>query len=266
MKDGEKRVGRWFEDNRDRKKTAALAVVGVSFLALAAVYLLRPGGRVWHALSAGEKISTCQLKEGQYCIECKDPGMSRRVVSREDWAVGCFSCPYFTEEELFHPGLQSIFYGEVKDIREYALQGDGMRDGKKVNPIPYYCHVLTVVVKRGIAGGLTRGREVNLLCNWKYHFEELVDLALQEEIAEGNHALFLVEGNAVTIRDLERGEEIDVLGQVSGRLGGFLIENKEYGHLDRLGSREETISYYKKHNLFGEDDLLEEEGSEGDDA
>ena len=47
-----------------------------------------------------------------------------------------------------------------------------------------------------------------------------VDLARQEEIAEGDHALFLVEGNAVKIRDREKGETINILGQVFGHLGG----------------------------------------------
>ena len=39
-----------------------------------------------------------------------------------------------------------------------------------------------------------------------------VDLARQEEISEGDYALFLVEGNAVKIRDREKGETIDILG------------------------------------------------------
>lgn len=137
-------------------------------------------------------------------------------------AATCFAYPYSTEEELFHSGLQCIFYGEVKDIRKYVLRGDSVRDGKKVN----------------------------LLCQWKYHCEGWVDIALQEEIAKGDHALFLVEGNAMKIRDREKGETIDILGQVSGRLGGYVIENEEYEHLDCLGSRKETIFNYKKHDLL----------------
>lgn len=250
MRDKEKKVKQWFGDKRHRRQAAVAAVMGVLLLAMAVVYLLWPGGRLWYALSAGEEVSTYLLKEGQYCIEYKDPGMNHRIASEEEWAVGFFSYPYSTEEELFHSGLQCIIYGEVKDIREYVLQGDSMRDGKKVNPVPYYCHVLTVAVKRGIAGGLVRGREVNLLCQWKYHCEGWVDIALQEEIAKGDHALFLVEGNAMKIRDREKGETIDILGQVSGRLGGYVIENEEHEHLDRLGSRKETISYYKKHDLL----------------
>ncbi len=77
-----------------------------------------------------------------------------------------------------------------------------------------------------------------------------VDLARQEEIAEGDHALFLVEGNAVKIRDREKGETIDILGQVFGHLGGFVVESNVYEHLDRLSSRKEIVSYYKKHNLI----------------
>lgn len=231
-------------------RKVAVAAVGTFLLAMAAVYLLWPGGRLWHALSSGEVISTCRLKEGQYCNEYKDPGMDRRNISKMNSATACYVFPYSTEEELFHPRLQCIFYGEVKEIREYILQGDSMRDGKKVNPVPYYCHVLTVDVKRGIEGGLFRGREVKLLCKWKYHCEGWVDLARQEEIAEGDHALFLVEGNAVKIRDREKGETIDILGQVFGHLGGFVVESNVYEHLDRLDSRKEIVSYYKKHNLI----------------
>ncbi len=252
MGDRMKNLVDWLGDRRNRR-LVAVAVIGAVLLSVAALYLFCPGGRLWYALAGGEEISTCLPKEGQYCIKYKDPGMSQRIVSDHEWAVACYRYPYSTEEYLFHSGLRFILYGEVKDIREYVLQGDSMRNGKRVKPVPYYCHVLTVDVESGVEGGIVGKRQVKILCKWKYHCEEGVDPAMQEEIAEGDHALFLVEGNAVRIRDLEKGEGIDVLGQVSGRLGGYVIESRQYDHLDRLGSRNEVISYYKKHGLLQEE-------------
>ena len=105
MRDRMKRVEEWFGDKRHQRQ-AVVALMGVFLLAMSIVYLFWPGGRLWYAFSAGEEISTYLPKEGQYCIEYKDPGMNHRIVSPQDCAVGCFAYPYSTEEELFHSGLQ----------------------------------------------------------------------------------------------------------------------------------------------------------------
>lgn len=238
----------WCLEKKHRKKKVA-ALVGIFLLAAVLINLLCPGGKLWYALSVKEEISTCRLKKGQYCIESKDPGMSLRTSPEAAaGAYGCFASPYSTEEDLFHGGVRFILYGEVKEIREYVLQGDRIRDGKKVNPVPYYCHVITVAVKRGIDGGIFRGRKVRLLCKWKYHGDR--DLADEERIREGKNVLFLVEGDVVKIRDEEKGENLYALGQVAGRLGCYVVENKNYQNLGSLGSRKDTISYFKKHGLL----------------
>lgn len=76
------------------------------------------------------------------------------------------------------------------------------------------------------------------------------DLADEERIREGKNVLFLVEGDVVKIRDQEKGENLYVLGQVAGSLGCYVVENKDHQNLGSLASRQETISYYKKHELL----------------
>ena len=237
---------RWLGREKGRRTILAGVVLLIALFGLAA-YLMRPGRKLWHIVSAQETYRTCRLKQGQYCSEARDP----RRINYYDFATVCYSREFAPSYEslLFEQNLKFILYGEVEGIKNYVIEGDAVRDGKKVKPVPYYCHVITVRIRRGIYGGLEENQRVNLLCRWKYEERDESIESEGEYVEKGKNAIFLVAGNAARIEDQERGERIDILGRVPNERGSRLVECKEWKNLDSIGSKEEAVAFYLKHRI-----------------
>lgn len=227
------RVMDWWSARKRKKVILVSVLFGIIFLAIA-IYQLCPGGNIWFALSVQDRISTYQLKEGQYCIESKNsPRISSHLI--------CYSSPFFDEEELFGGDKKFILYGKVEKIKSFVMEGESTRNGQKINPVPYYAHVLTVKVKRGIYGGIHRGQHVNLLCKWKYNAEE-------RDYKEGKEGLFLIGGKVTEIRD--NGSSIYAIGELGNGGGNYIIKSRDYNGLEKIRSKKDAVAYYKKHGIF----------------
>lgn len=237
---------------KGRRVVLAGAILVVAMLWLGAC-MMRPGSKLWHMVSAQEAYQTCELKAGQYCSEAIEP---RKIYY--EYPIGCLTpepvCGGYYTSVLFEQRLSFILYGEVEGIKNYVIQGDAMRDGKKVKPVPYYCHVTTVRVKRGIYGGIEENQRVNLLCRWKYEERDYSSDMDWEYVEKGKRAIFLVEGNAARIEDQERGERIDILGKIPNERGSRVVECKEYkiNNLGRIRSKKEVEDYYLDHRIVWE--------------
>lgn len=234
---------------KGRRVALAGAILVVAMLWLEAC-MMRPGSKLWHMVSAQEAYQTCELKAGQYCSEAMEP----RKFDYSEYPTMCFArepTRSYTSV-LFEQRLSFILYGEVEGIKNYVIQGDAMRDGKKVKPVPYYCHVITVRVRRGIYGGIEEDQRVNLLCRWKYEERENSSDMDWEYVEKGKRAIFLVEGNATRIEDQERGERIDILGKIPNERGSRVVECKEFKNLGSICSKKEVEDYYLDHRIVWE--------------
>lgn len=229
----------WWLIRKHKKLILAGGLCGV-FLLVILINLICPGGKIWYRLSVQDTFNTYKLKKGQYCMKAMDPESS--IIE----ATVCYESSSYQVDKLFDD-INFILYGEVEKIKEYVIKGDDMREEKKVKPVPYYCHVVTVRIKRGIYGGVHRNQRVNLLCKWKYN-------ARETDIKVGREVLFLAGGDVAKIKDRESGESIYILGQVRNRLGSYLVETEDYKGLGELSSKKDVISCYKKYGLLCEDE------------
>lgn len=223
----------WWLERRHKKLILMGLFCGVVILG-GLIYQLCPGGSIWYPLTVQERLDTCQLKQGQYCIQSKDS-------TRESNGLICYASPFFGIEELFGEDKKFILYGKVEKIKSYVMEGESIRNGKKINPVPYYAHVLTVKVKRGIYGGIHRGQQVNLLCKWKYDAGEW-------DYEEGEEGLFLIGGKVTEIRD--NGSSIYTIGDLGKGGGNYIIKSGDYKGLEKIRSKKDAIAYYKKHGIF----------------
>lgn len=222
--------------------------VFVVILLGAVVNMMRPGGKLWYMASEQESLKTYQLKKGQFCSEAREPEKINWYATFLHGII-CGSEPIADYSTVFDRDIKFIFYGEIEKIKSYALEGSNMRDGKKVKPVPYYCHVVTVKVQRDIFGGVPRNRRVNLLCRWKYLKSGESDELDWEHMEEGKKAVFFVNGNASKIQVQEEGRSIDILGTIPHERGSRVLKCKKFEGLDRIGSKDEAFSYYKKHRI-----------------
>lgn len=231
---------------KGRRVILAGLVLLIAMLGLVAG-MMRPGGKLWHMVSAQETYRTCRLGAGQYCSQAKEP----QKINYSEFQTMCFAREPVRSytSVLFEQRLKFIVYGEIERIKNYVIEGDSMRDGKKVKPVPYYCHVITVRVKRGIYGGLDENQRVNLLCRWKYEERDDSSERDWEYLDKGKEAIFLVEGNAARIQDQERGERIDILGKIPHERGSRIVECKKLENLGGIESKEEAVAYYLEHNI-----------------
>lgn len=229
----------WWSARKRKKVILAGTLLGMIFLGTT-IYQMCPGGNIWFALSAQDRISTYDLKKGEVCYLQRS--QSATMLNSAD----CMAWPSFSREELFGADKRFILYGKIEKINSYVIKRDSLGNGRKANPLPCYCHVLTVRVRRGISGGVHWNQRVNLLCRWKYSSDE--------EYREGKEGVFIVGGKVTKLYDKEKEETLYILGEVGNRGANYLIKwEKEDENglflgkgLNRIHNKEDAISYYKK--------------------